>query len=167
MVSAYGLNSITCHGYNIVRTTSENQKNLTLVLNKESNLIVVPEFKPTFDDFKMRFPVEIKGSKAILYKAVHKKGEEYFSDYNCKFTYEVGKKYTHDNDPSTDDSCSYGLHISEKHWAIAFGNDWLDMALLECEVPIKKIVVAKDCDGKVRTSELKIIREVPKKEFYD
>lgn len=40
-----------------------------------------------------------------------------------------------------------------------------DMALLECEVPVKNIIVCKDTDGKVRTSKLKVLREVPKEEW--
>jgi hypothetical protein len=51
-------------------------------------------------------------------------------------------------------------------WALKFGMDWDDMALIECEVPINKIIVPKDCDGKVRTSELKVLRIVPKEEYY-
>jgi hypothetical protein len=38
--------------------------------------------------------------------------------------------------------------------------------LLEVEVSPKDIVVSKDCDGKVRTSKVKVIREVPKEERY-
>jgi len=38
------------------------------------------------------------------------------------------------------------------------------MAILECEVPIKDIVVSKNCDGKVRTSQLKVVRELPQEE---
>jgi hypothetical protein len=51
-------------------------------------------------------------------------------------------------------------------WALNFGNSWNDMALLEVKVPIDKIVVSKDCDGKVRTSELTVLREVPVDEYY-
>src|SRR3972149_6547133 len=35
MVSAYGMNKITCHGYNIVRTSNSNKENLTLIINKK------------------------------------------------------------------------------------------------------------------------------------
>jgi len=163
MVSAYGLNKIICHGYNIVRTSQENKKNLTLVMNKESNLIVVPTFKATFADFSKRYPVKIKGTKAILYKAVHKRNGKYFSDYVSSFEYEIGKTYKHENSPKSLGSCAVGLHIATKDWAIAYGNSWDDYALLECEVPIKSIVVCQDCDGKVRTSQLKVLKEVEAK----
>jgi hypothetical protein len=37
--------------------------------------------------------------------------------------------------------------------------------MLECEVAIKDIVVSKDTDGKVRTSKIKVIRELNKNEY--
>ena len=160
MVSAYGMNKITCHGYNIVRTSNSNKENLTLIINKNSHFIIVPEFKPTFAEFARRYPVEVKGKKAILYKAVHKIGNKYFSDYNKSFEYQVGKTYTEVNDPKSAGSCAQGLHIATKDWAIAFGKSWNDFALLKCEMLIKDIVVCADCDGKVRTGKLKILEEV-------
>ena len=165
MVSAYGNNKITAHGYNIIRTVQSNKKNLTLVMTKDCHLIVVPDFKPDFKDFAKRFPVEVKGKNAILYKAVHKINGGYFSDNDRSFEYKIGEIKEHKNSPSKENSCAVGLHVAEKHWAIAYGTCWDDMALLECEVPIKNIVVAKDCDGKCRTSKLKVLREVPKEEW--
>jgi hypothetical protein len=165
MVSAYGNNKITAHGYNIIRTVQSNKKNLTLVMTKDCHLIVVPDFKPDFKDFTKRFPVEVKGKNAILYKAVHKINGGYFSDNDRSFEYKSGEVKEHKNSPSKENSCTVGLHVAEKHWAISYGASWDDMALLECEVPIKNIVVAKDCDGKCRTSKLKVLREVPKEEW--
>ena len=43
--------------------------------------------------------------------------------------------------------------------------DSIQRVILECQVPIDKIVVAKDCDGKVRTSELIVVRELDKSEY--
>ncbi len=165
MVSAYGNNKITAHGYNIIRTSQSNKKNLTLVMGKDCHLIVVPDFQPTFKEFIKRFPIEVKGKTAILYKSVHKINGGYFSDNDRSFGYKIGEVKKHENSPSKENSCAVGLHVAEKHWAIAYGSSWDDMALLECEVPIKNIIVAKDCDGKVRTSQLKVIREVPKEQW--
>jgi hypothetical protein len=39
------------------------------------------------------------------------------------------------------------------------------MALLECEVEPKDIIVCADTDGKVRASKVKVLREVPKAEY--
>ena len=165
MVSAYGNNKIKASGYNIIRTVKSNRKNLIIVMNKKSHLIIVPDLKPTFVDFKKRFPVQIKGKNAILYKAVHKVNGRYFSDNTTNFEYKIGEIKKHKNNKSKENSCSFGLHIAEKRWALTYGKNWEDMALLECRVPTNKIVVAKDCDGKVRTSELRVLREVPKEEW--
>lgn len=62
-------------------------------------------------------------------------------------------------------SCVTGLHVSDLRFAKLFGNYWLDLAIIEVEVPIDKVVIAKDCDGKIRTSELKVIRELDKSEY--
>jgi hypothetical protein len=164
MVSAYGANKITCHGNNIVRIKEENKDKVSLVINDASHLIIIPTFKPTFEDYKKRYPIEVKDGIAKLYKSV-KSDDGYFAKNN--YEYKIGEKHEHECDQQKDNSCSFGLHVSHKQWAINFGSSYGDqMALLECEVPIDKIVVCKDCDGKVRTSELVVIREVPKEEYY-
>ncbi len=167
MVSAYSAKSIECHGYNVVRIMNGQKEYVTVKMNKDSHLIVIPAFKPTFEDYAKRYPIVVKGKNAILYKAVHKRDVRFYSDYDRSFMYEVGKKSECEVNKDKESSCSYGLHVADKNWALAFGRGWEDMALLECEVPKRSIVVANDCDGKVRTSELKVIREVPKEEWYD
>jgi hypothetical protein len=47
------------------------------------------ENNPTFDIYKKLYPVKIKKTKAILYKAVHKINGEYISDYDKNFKYEL------------------------------------------------------------------------------
>lgn len=157
----------TCHGYNVISLRKANQKNVTVVMNDDSYLKIVPDFEPTFEAYQRWYPFEVKGKKAILYKAVHKRDGKYVADYDNTFVYEIGKKVSADCDPKQDNSCSFGLHVAYKSWAIGFGSDWDDEALLECEVPIDKIVVSKDCDGKVRTSDLKVLREVPRSEWWN
>ena len=68
---------------------------------------------------------------------------------------------------STDitNSCDFGLHVSDLRFAIDFGKNWKDFTIIEVEVPIDKIVVSVDCDGKVRTSELTVVRELPLEEY--
>lgn len=122
--------------------------------------------KPTFLEFAKRYGIKHTKTKAILYKAVHKIDGRYFSDKVKDFEYKIGEEKNHEINKQIEDSCSVGLHISFKGWAIMFGLGWDDFALLECEVPIKNIIVAKDTDGKARTSKLKILREVPKEEYY-
>ena len=45
-----------------------------------------------------------------------------------------------------------------------FGRDFENLAILEVEVPINKIVVPENTTGKVRTSEIKVLREIPLEE---
>jgi len=110
--------------------------------------------------YEDNYPVIVKRGKAILYKSVHKKDGKYFSDYDKSFPYEIGKTYKHECYPRERLSCSVGLHVAHKYWAMGFGAGWSDRALLECEVPVKDIVVCDDCDGKVRTPTLKVVKEV-------
>lgn len=130
-------------------------------------MIVIPKREmKNFEDYVNYYPIEVKGKTAIMYKAVKKVGEEYISSYSNSFKYIIGDIHKEKCAPASEGSCSSGLHVSFKSWAVSFGSGWNDMALLECEVDIKNIIVSEDSDGKVRTSALKVIREVPESEWY-
>jgi hypothetical protein len=160
-----GKAKVHCAGKNIV--SYYNDKNVQLDLSKETTIVILDRFKADWDSYKRVYPFEIKDDKAILYKAVRKtKDGKFVADYDPKFEYKIGETKTEKCDQSTDKSCSYGIHISHKMWALRFGANWDNMALLEFEVPIDKIVVAADCDGKIRSSEVFCVREVPKEEYY-
>ena len=166
MVSAFSAKEIIAKGYNVISLRKSAQKDINLVINKDSYVKVIPDFEPTYPEFCKRFGIKDDKKSVLLYKAVHKKDNVYFSDYKNSFEYKIGETMTHEIDNQNEKSCSIGLHISHSSWARSFGAGWDDMALLECEVPINKIIVAKDCNGKVRTSELKVLREVPKEEWH-
>ena len=165
LVLLYSANKIVAKGINIIRQIGtqkidiEMSNSVTFIQVKES----ISE-KPSFELYSKLYPCEIKSKKVILYKAVHKINEKYIADYDKKTEYKIGEIAEIENNPTTDNSCTYGIHLSHKVWAINFGK-WDDMALLECETDIKDIVVSKDCDGKVRTSKIKVLREVPKDEY--
>jgi len=163
-VSAFSCKEIICHGYNIVSIRKSNKKKCTIIMNKTSHLIIIPDPEPIFKDYIKRYPVEIKGKKAIMYKAAHKKkvGNKivYFSDYDKDFKYEINKVIKVECDKSIDIVCSNGIHIFHKFSAIKWGSGWSDFALLECEIPISKIIVPKNHEGKIRTGELKVIKEI-------
>jgi len=162
---AFGKCDITAKGNSIIRVKN-GEANITA-----SKTVTVVNYKETKNKnwkwYESEYPVITEKNKAILYKAVHKKENGYFSDYDKNFEYKIGESMKHDNAPASKGCCSVGLHVSHKYWAINFGRQWGDVALLECEVPVSKIVVASDCDGKVRTSELKVLREIPKEEWHD
>lgn len=105
-------------------------------------------------------------TKAIFYKAVHKTNKKnvFVSDYDSCFTYVVGKVKTENCNINTDYDCTSGIHISYLEWALNFGSDWDDLAIIECETKISDIVMPENTDGKVRTSKIKVLREVPLEE---
>ena len=99
--------------------------------------------------------------KATFYKAVHKDGEKYFSDYNNNFVYHIGKTTKEECDTNEKRECSNGIHIAHLDWALNFGREWKDLAILEVETDISDIVMPEGTNGKVRTCKCKVLREVP------
>ena len=100
-----------------------------------------------------------------LYKAVHKRNDRYFSDKMGDFEYAIGEVAIADSltaDPNVD--CGHGIHISYKEWAVYFGKEWLDLAILEVEADISSIIVPLNGSGKVRTDKVLVLREVPLEE---
>ena len=101
----------------------------------------------------------------LFYKAVHKTDTVYTSDYNRAFTYEIGavvKSNDFDSDPSVD--CGCGIHVAHIGWALDYGRDWENLAILEVEAELDSIVVPTYGNGKIRVPEAKVIREVPLEE---
>jgi hypothetical protein len=161
--AVYSAKKIIAKGNVVIRSFCE------LKIEKTKSVVVIKQSKELFketsvSEFIDMFPVETNGTKVILYKAVHKIGNKYFSDYEKDYEYTLGVNIAKEFDDSKEKSCSKGIHISHKIWAINFGK-WEDVAILECEVDKKDIVVSKDCDGKVRAKKINIIRELNKNEY--
>lgn len=112
-------------------------------------------------EFMNFYGIKHNKKKAVFYKAVHKKDNRYFSDYNNSFLYDIGQKIKIECDTNVNKDCSYGIHISHLNWALNYGKDWDDLAILEVETDVEKTVLPKNSDGKVRTSEITVLREVP------
>jgi hypothetical protein len=157
---------IVAKGMNLIRQIGESNINITKT--KSVTFVQVKQTvkeKPTMAKFSEMYPIEIKGKKVIGYKAVHKKEDGSFtSDYDRSFTYEIGKVYK-EKCPKDGGSCSEGIHFAHKTWAVIYGKSWEDVAILEVESDVKDVVVSSDTDGKVRSSKVKIIRELPKDEY--
>ncbi len=165
-----GMATVNTFGMNTVRYF-ENQDKIKLTVSDQTTVIKLPAMQPTWESYASVYGYDPKAKKVLMYKTVHKTGKtklttKYFSDYDKSFTYKIGKTYQQECAPHTNGSCSVGIHVAYKQWAILFGKSWEDVALLECEVETKDIVVSIDTDGKVRTSKLKVLREVPKEEWY-
>ena len=121
-----------------------------------SRIVLMPRNVEEYLDF---YGIERRDGKAILYKAV--RGDDLHSSHDPSFTYSAGQTIAHDCDPDTSRDCSYGLHVSTLRWALDFGYGWDDLRIVECAVPIDKIIYPDGSNGKVRTSELTVLRIVP------
>ena len=159
-VEAWENSSVDLFGYSQARICSDRIKYKT---NGNSRIILPFE---DIDDYIDYFDVKDNGNTITLYKAVHKVGEATFvSDWMKSFGYNIGETVTQENtDKDVYNDCGVGLHVSTLHWSLMFGRNFDDLAIIECEVPKDKAVVYKFTDGKIRTSELKVIREVPLEE---
>jgi hypothetical protein len=123
-----------------------------------ARIVYMPKTIHEFMDF---YGVKHNKKKATFYKAVHKDGEIYFSDHNNNFVYRIGKTTEEQCDTNTKRECSFGVHIAHLDWALNFGREWGDLAILEVETDISDIVMPEGTDGKVRTCKCKVLREVP------
>ena len=162
-------NKIRCYGYNFIFVPNEVENVDNIILNESSQIIRFDNFKTRQDlDFYLKnFKVKKSedGKSLIMYKAVHKINGEYVSDYDKDFKYKIGNLYKEECSEQIDKSCDVGLHVSDLVFAINFGSNWENMAILEVIVPIETTVISKDCNGKIRTSELRVIREIEKEEY--
>ena len=137
-----------------------NQKSASSKITISGNARIVYDPKTTneYIDF---YGIKHTKTQATLYKAVHKIDGHYVSHYDKSFEYEIGKIIKAEIDPNTSKTCGRGIHISHLNWALTFGSKWDDLAILEVTTRIDDIVCPKNTDGKVRTSRVKVIREVP------
>jgi hypothetical protein len=131
-----------------------------LKISGNARIVYIPKTIKEFMDFYgTRY--DIDSEKATFFKAVHKRNGQYFSSFDPSFEYIIGETISNSCDPNVDDDCSFGIHIAHKDWALSFGSDWSDLAILEVETAVSGIVLPKHSNGKVRTPEVKVIREVP------
>lgn len=131
-----------------------------LKIQGNARIVTPPDTVQEYCDF---YGIITKNGHAILYKAVKSDCSTF---HDRKFKYKIGETFTNKCDSSREKKCSFGLHVSHMEWALDFGrrNDIDGFKILECAVPIDKIIVPKNSDGKIRTSELTVLREVPLEE---
>ena len=105
--------------------------------------------------------------KIILYKAVRKDNYGVLTSYwDSEFKYEIGKTaHQADINTDTDEACGVGLHVSTADFVLRNYANRECSVIIECEVPKDKTVVYRFSDGKIRTSELRVLREVPLEEL--
>ena len=132
-----------------------------LKISGNSRIVEMPKSTIEFLDF---YGIKHTKTKAIMYKAVRKTKTGYVSDYDNSFCYEIGKIKKEICDDNVFDVCSRGIHIAHLNWALDFGKDWENLAILEVESKISDIVLPVESDGKVRTCQIKVLRELPLEE---
>ena len=127
-------------------------------ISGNARIVYMPK---SLEDFMNFYGIKHTKTKGTFYKAVRKINNKYVSNYDSNFTYEIGKTKAERLDENTDRECSFGIHISSLQFALNFGSDWSNLAILEVESKLADIVLPQNSNGKVRTSKIKVIREVP------
>ena len=124
-----------------------------------SRIVYMPKSIHEFMDF---YGIKHTKKKATFYKAVHKVDGKYVSDHDNDFEYVISKiKKNDDINTNVNDDCGSGIHISHLAWAVDYGRNWKDLAIIEVEAVIDDIVMPVDTNGKVRVQQVKVLREVP------
>ena len=119
----------------------------------------------TIEEYGSFYGIKHNKKTGKFFKCVHKRDGEYFSNNESEFVYKIGEKAVADYlDKEPKEECGHGIHISYLDWALRFGDEWDDLAILEVEADIDGIVLPDGCPGKVRCSEVTVIREVPLEE---
>jgi hypothetical protein len=129
----------------------------------KGNARIVRGWPQSLDEYISLHEINVRDNQAILYKSVR---DDLASHYDPKYQYAIGETSRAKCNTNAAYACSNGLHVSHLAWAIDFGRQSDEnFRILECAVPIDKIVLPKQCDGKVRTSKLTVLREVPPSEW--
>ena len=117
------------------------------------------------EEYLTHYGLDQVDGEVKLYKAVHKRDGRYFSDNDSGFEYVIGEEAVADRlDSSNANDCDHGIHMAYKEWALDYGRNWDNLAILEVEAVAANIVVPLNGSGKVRTDRVKVLREVPLEE---
>ena len=166
-VVAWGNSSVVARGNSSVRASGNTQvvdstRDHDIETSGNARIVYNPR---NIEEYLQHYGIEQTDGKVKLYKAVHKRDGRYFSDHDNSFEYTIGKEAAAKRlDTDTGHDCGQGIHIAHKAWVLDYGRGWSDLAIIEVEADISKIIVPKDCSGKVRTDKVLVIREVPLEE---
>ena len=138
-------------------------RNNNIEVSGNARIVYNPSSIDEYIDF---YGLDASDTTVKLYKAVHFYYGAYHADYDCKFIYTIGDIVTPDNgfSDSVLSSCGAGIHLAHMAWAISYGANWSDLAILECECEKSDVLVPLYGDGKVRARKAKVLREVPLEE---
>lgn len=135
-----------------------NACNTNIKLSGDAYVVSEPE---TIQEFMNFYGVTHDETNATFYKVVRKICGKYVSNHRSDFEYVIGEYKSEKCDPDITKNCAPGIHIAPLDKALKLGKDWDNIAVLEVETNISDIILPKEHDGKVRTSKVKVIREVP------
>lgn len=159
-VEVYEWGSVVAHGNSRVINRSPNAN---IKVYNNAHEILMPKDVYNFLHF---YKIKHNETTATFYKAVRKTSDGvYYSDRCPEFIYTIGKYKEEVCDTNIYELCASGIHISSLDWALWYSADWENCAILEVETNIEDIVIPLYSEGKVRTSKVKVIREVPPEEW--
>ena len=134
----------------------------TIKITGNARIVHMPK---TAEDYCVFYNLDHNKNTGKFYKCVHKINGKYFSDKDNKFEYAIGQIIVPDYfDNDTNEDCGHGIHAAYLDWAIDYGKDWKDLAILEVEANLNDIIIPVNYPGKVRCKEVKVLREVPLEE---
>ena len=163
-VEARGNSSVVARGNSSVEAYGNSQVvnrqtcNGRIKIYGNARIVFMPK---NIEEYMSFYGIKHDKKKAIFFKAVHSTKEGYVSDYDPQVKYMVGESISIDCDSDIYEECSYGIHIAHLNWCLDFGRSWANLAIIEVEADIEKIVLPLASSGKVRTSKIKVLREVP------
>ena len=159
-VEAWGNSSVEARG-NAQIVDAARKGNVKISGN--ARVVYNPSNIDEYIDFYGLEPTE---STVRLFKAVHFNGEEYYADADHDFIYTIGGVAVSTNgfDDNVNETCGAGINLAHKAWALNYGYEWDDLAILELECEKDDVLVPLMSDGKVRARKAKVIREVPLEE---
>ena len=132
------------------------------ITNGNSRVVYLPR---NIDEYINCYALKNTDKYVTLYKAVHQRNGKYYSDYDADFCYEIGKvAESPEFSKSVLQQCGQGIHLAHLAYALYFGKDWSNCAILECRAIKEDVVVPIPNKGKVRVPRCEVIREVPLEE---
>ena len=160
-VEAWKNSSVEARGNSQIVGEGQRKKNIRVSGN--ARIVHSPSNIEEYIDFH---GLDADGGTVKLYKAVHRDNGIYRSDYDPNFIYTIGKNVEPANgfSDSVLSNCGAGIHLAHKARAVSYGENWLNLAILECECAKDDVLVPLYGDGKVRARKVKVLREVPLEE---
>lgn len=164
-IEAWGNSSIVAKGCSSVEAWGNVQivrysDQSTIKIHGNARVVTLPKTIEEYCDF---YDITVKDGSAMLYKAVRSDLGSF--DHN-DFVYNIGQTVTNSCDSAHYRDYSYGMHIFPLSLAIDFGLNQGNFKIIECAVPLDKIVLPNKLDfNQLKTSELQVVREVPVEEW--